>query len=65
MEFNIWYDSDEELSVNHVTRSGRVYQSIEKDMVKGKEVSKEVTMKESEPTPQVEEDSVLKQLRKT
>ena len=36
MGINIWYDSDEELSINHVTRSGRVYQPTEKDMIKGK-----------------------------
>ena len=47
MGINIWYDSDEELSVNHVIRSGRVYQLAEKDMVKGKEVAKEVATKES------------------
>ena len=61
MGINIWYDSDEEPSVNYVTRSWRVYQPTEKDMVKGKEV----TMKESEPIAQIEEDSVLKQLKKT
>ena len=33
-------------------------------MVKGKEGAKEVATKESEPTTQIEEDSVLKQLRK-
>ena len=61
----MWYNSDKEPSVNHVTISGRVYQPTEKDMVKGKEVAKEVTTKKSEPTVQVEEDSILKQLRKT
>ena len=59
MGIKVWYDSDEETSVNHVTRSGRVYQLIEKDMVKGKEVSKEVITKESESAIQVEDDSVL------
>ena len=43
---NIWYDSDKELLVNYITRSGRVYQSIEKDMVKGKEVAKKVHKRE-------------------
>ena len=65
MGINVWYDSDEEPSFNHVTRSGRVYQPTEKDMVKGKKVAKEVATKESEPAIQVEEDAVLKQLRKT
>ena len=60
MRINIWYDFNEEPSVNHVTRSGRVYRLAEKDMVKGKEVVKEVTTKESEPVVQVEEDLVLK-----
>ena len=60
MGITIWYDSNEERSINHVTRSGRVYQPTEKNMVKGKEVIKEVVTKESEPTTQVEEDSVLK-----
>ena len=36
MGINIWYDSDEKPSVNYVTRSGRVYQPTEKDMIKGK-----------------------------
>ena len=44
---NMWYDSNEKPSVNHVTKSGRVYQHTEKDMVKGKEVAKEFTAKES------------------
>ena len=57
---NVWYDSDEEPSINHMTISGIGYQSVEKDTVKGKEVTKEVTTKESEPTVQVEEDLVLK-----
>ena len=60
IRINIWYDFNEEPSVNHVTMSGRVYRPAEKDMVKGKEVTKKVTTKESEPTVQVEEDSVLK-----
>ena len=60
MEINLWYDFDEELSVNNMTRSRRVYQPAEKDMVKGKKVAKEVATKESESTIQVEEDSVLK-----
>ena len=64
MGINVWYDSDEETLVNHVNKSGRVYQPIEKDMVKGKEVAKEVTTKESESAIQVEEDSVLKKLMK-
>ena len=34
MGINVWYDSDEEPSVNHLTRSGRLYQPIEKDMVR-------------------------------
>ena len=42
MEINIWYDYYEELSVNHVTRSGRVYSPAEKDMVQGKEVAKKL-----------------------
>ena len=52
MGINIGYDSNEELQVNHVTKSGRVYQPTEKDIVKGKEFSKEITMKESEPIAQ-------------
>ena len=48
MGINIWYDSDEEPLVNHVTRSGKVYHPTEKDMVKAKDVSKEVTIKENE-----------------
>ena len=59
MGITIWYDSDEEPLVNHVTKSGKVYQPAEKNMVKGKEVA----IKESEPTAQVEEDLVLKHLR--
>ena len=65
MGIDIWYDYDEELSVNHVTTSGRVYHPVEKEMVKGKEVAKEVTVKESEPATQTKEDSVLKKLKKT
>ena len=34
MGINIWYDYDEEPLVNYVTRSERVYQPAEKDMVK-------------------------------
>ena len=47
---NIWYDSDEEPSVNHVTKSRRVYHPTEKDTIKGKKIAKEVATKESEPT---------------
>ena len=60
MGINIWYDFDEEPTVNYVTRSGRVYQPIEKDIAKEKEVTKEVATKESEPIAHIEEDSVLK-----
>ena len=65
MRINVWYDFDKEPPVNLMIRSGRVYQSTEKDTVKEKEVVKEVTTKESEPAIQMEEDSVLKRLKKT